>query len=154
ALMKWIWIGSRRAEEPHLAWLKDLVEQADPSGLATQLRRLEDAPPEQRRAALEKLADEADGTALPAAALSFLARRLELVEAEASAVRLLRRARRQYPGDFWLNQNLGMALRKERHEEKASWKERNEEAVRCLAAAVALRPGSAGAHLNLGGALL
>jgi serine/threonine-protein kinase len=62
-------------------------------------------------------------------------------------VALLRRAQETFPGDFWINHNLGQALHNGRPP-------RREEAIRFLTAAVALRPQSAGARFNLGLALL
>ncbi len=59
------------------------------------------------------------------------------------AIGVLSRARSRQPGDFWLNQDLGMALA------EAS-PPRLEEAARYLTAAAALRPESPGVHLNLG----
>ena len=56
---------------------------------------------------------------------------------------LLRRASRQYPGDFWVNHYLGLAL----------LSQKPAEAERYFAMAVALRPDSAGPHNNLGLAL-
>jgi serine/threonine-protein kinase len=101
--------------------------------------------PAQRRAKLEELAGQADVQGLPVLALTSLARRLDTMEAGASAVALLRRAQAQHLGDFWVNHELGMAL----------WRLQSapDEAVRYLTAAVALRQASPGAHLNLGIAL-
>jgi serine/threonine-protein kinase len=59
---------------------------------------------------------------------------------------MLRRAQEAFPGDFWINHNLGRALQNYQPP-------RLEEAIRFLTASVALRPQSAGAHLNLGLAL-
>jgi tetratricopeptide (TPR) repeat protein len=64
----------------------------------------------------------------------------------ASAAQLLRRAQQKHPADFWVNHNLGLALRKVTPPER-------DEAVRFLTTAVALRPHSAGAHSSLGIAL-
>jgi tetratricopeptide (TPR) repeat protein len=65
---------------------------------------------------------------------------------QAAAERLLRRAQAAHPGDFWLEEELGLAL--------ANKPGRGEEtAVRFLTAAAALRPDSPGAHYNLGNAL-
>jgi serine/threonine protein kinase/Flp pilus assembly protein TadD len=60
-----------------------------------------------------------------------------------SGVEILRRAQRRYPGDFWINQSLAKALAPSRLEE----------AIGFYRTAVALRPLSPGAHLNLGNAL-
>jgi tetratricopeptide (TPR) repeat protein len=59
---------------------------------------------------------------------------------------LLRRARQRHPANFWINHDLAILL----------WKAEPpqvEEAVRHFMIAVALRPQSPGAHLNLGVAL-
>jgi tetratricopeptide (TPR) repeat protein len=61
-------------------------------------------------------------------------------------MRLLRRTQDAYPGDFWSNQFLGIAL-------LTSQPPQFVEACRFLTAAVALRPRSPGALLNLGTAL-
>src|SRR5262245_10941944 len=63
--------------------------------------------------------------------------------APTSAMQLLRRAWRQYPADFWVNEHLGLLLWET---EPQRW----EEAVRYLTAAVALRSDVLGAHFNLG----
>jgi tetratricopeptide (TPR) repeat protein len=93
----------------------------------------------------------------PPRTLTRLARLLEGVEPAGTgsryatgpaAVALLRRAQRQYPVDFWINENLGNGLSKDK-----SKLEELTEAVRFLSIAVALRPESPGAYLNLGYAL-
>jgi Tfp pilus assembly protein PilF len=61
-------------------------------------------------------------------------------------VALLRRARDAFPGDFWINHDLGSALQECRPPQ-------HDEAIRFLTAAVALRPASPGARFNLGHAL-
>jgi serine/threonine-protein kinase len=126
--------------EPHREWLRAVLEAADPEGWGRQVRaaRLE-ADPAKRRAGLEALAKSAKVADLPARALTRLARQLR----PAQAVELLRRAQRQYPDDFWVNNDLGMMLM------EVAPPEFNE-AVRFLTAAVALRPESQGAQVNLG----
>jgi eukaryotic-like serine/threonine-protein kinase len=59
---------------------------------------------------------------------------------------LLEAIRREKPSDFWLNHDLGMAFQHAKPPRIA-------EAVRCYSMAVALRPDSPGAHINLGSAL-
>src|SRR5262249_36637065 len=78
----------------------------DPSGWASRVRRAAG-----RRAALERLAEQADVKELPAAALALLALRLWAVGSRARAVGLLGRAPQQYPRDFWLNRSLGQGGR-------------------------------------------
>jgi tetratricopeptide (TPR) repeat protein len=134
--------------EPHRDWLRAVLVAAEPQDAWTPRFRAASRAKDvaQRRAALEKLATEADVVMVPARALTRLAARLESVEAQASAVRLLRRAQQQYPADFWVNHELGSALTKVT---PPQW----DETVRFFTAAVALRPESPGACLNLGLAL-
>jgi tetratricopeptide (TPR) repeat protein len=148
ALDQWIDLAANpdlSITEPHRDWLKAVLMAAEPSDGWTRRFRAacseKDAP--KRRAALEKLAAEADVRKLPAQSLTALANRLLLARARRSAVQLLRRTQRQYPADFWANHNLGMALR-------VVTPPQRQEALRFLSAAVALRPDSPGAHLNLG----
>jgi superkiller protein 3 len=90
--------------------------------------------------ALEKLATAADVTQLPARALTRLARRL----VGASSVALLRRARWQYPADFWVNHDLGWRLY-----HTPEW----DESVWFLTVAAALRPDTPECLVKLGSAL-
>jgi serine/threonine protein kinase/tetratricopeptide (TPR) repeat protein len=61
----------------------------------------------------------------------------------AAALDLLRRAQRRHRGDFWLNCHLALALRSHQPPQL-------DEALRFAMAAVAIRPESPGAHLNVG----
>jgi serine/threonine-protein kinase len=150
ALDEWIALGEppkNHLEEPHLDWLRAVLAAAEPDGWRKQVRdatATED--PAKRLAALEELATRADVQHLPARALTRLAVWLKNLDAGDSAVALLRRAQAQYPGDFWINDGLGRALM---HQHPPALPE----AVRYLTAAVALRPDSAGARINLGLAL-
>ncbi len=150
ALDEWIALAAHPRlglVEPRLDWLRAVAAAMDPDeGWARGLRAaLEEKDRTKCRAALETLARAADLEKTPTPILTRLAARLEAVEGQTSAVALLRRAQRQYPADFWINHNLGYALKALPGEA--------EEAVRYLTAAVALRPDSPGAHLNLGWAL-
>jgi serine/threonine-protein kinase len=133
--------------EPHLDWLRAVVTATEPDqGWTRELRAaLAEKDLAKCRAALEKLAREADLEKVPVSTLTRLAARLQVLQAPASAVALLRRAQQGYPADFWVNHHLGLALQALPGEA--------EEAVRYLTAAVALRPDSPGAHHNLGVAL-
>ncbi len=136
-------------DEPHRDWLAALVEAVEPADGWTQQFRAAQAEqdPVRRRAALAKLADTADAAKLAAPAARALAARLWDAHDIDRAVRLLRPAQRQHPDDFWINDHLGRLLRLTQPPEL-------QESVRYLTAAVALRPDSPGAHLNLGIALL
>jgi eukaryotic-like serine/threonine-protein kinase len=130
--------------EPHREWLRTVLEAAEPDdtwGRQVQAVRRE-TEAVKRQAALEALAKSAEVARLPALALTRLAQRLR----PSQAAELLRRAQQHYPADFWVNQRLGDVLKKVTPPQR-------EEAVRFLTAAVALRPESPGAHVNLGTAL-
>jgi serine/threonine-protein kinase len=131
-------------KEPHREWLRAVLEAAESEdGWSRKVRAARaEKDPAKRKAALEALAREADPSKVPALALTRLARRLR----PAQAVDLLRRAQQVHPADFWVNHDLGMALREVKPPER-------DEAVRFLTATVALRPESPGAHCNLGQAL-
>src|SRR5262249_20083275 len=91
--------------ETHADWWRAVLAAAEPpDGWG---RRLQAASAEKdlakRQAALEKLAAEPGVEKLPARSLEKLYLRLWSVGAQASAVRLLRRAREEHPGDFWVN---------------------------------------------------
>jgi tetratricopeptide (TPR) repeat protein len=130
--------------EPHREWLRAVLEAAEPvDGWGRKLRAARrEADPAKRQAALEALLTSADIRNLPARSLTRLAVQLRPPQAAA----LLRRAWQHYPADFWVNHNLGLALTQVTPPE---WNE----AVRFLTAAVALRPDTPGAYLNLGAAL-
>jgi serine/threonine-protein kinase len=134
--------------EPHRDWLRAVLVAAEPQdGWARRFRAASAEPAvAKQRAALEKLAEEADVAKLPASFQTRLAGRLRAAGAAASAVRLLRRAWQHKPADFWVNHGLGVTLQQVTPPER-------DEAVRFLTAAVALRPHSPGARFNLGNAL-
>src|SRR5262249_8782208 len=79
---------------------------------------------------------------LPASTQVLLAIALLDQRSGRRAVAVLRQARRQHPGDFWLNHYLGLQLL-----QLSSGKQ---EAVRFYTAAVAVRPHIPAAHVNLG----
>jgi serine/threonine-protein kinase len=138
--------------EPHRDWLRAVLSATEPEDAWT--RQVRDARAEKdktkRRAALAALAASVDVKRVPIRALTRLAQ-LGAVDQEdalepAEAAKLLRRAQAHYPADFWVNNDLGWALLKVTPPQY-------DEAVRFLTAAVALRPESPGALLNLGSAL-
>ena len=151
ALDEWDALASNKeygVPVPHREWLRAVLEAAEPAeGWTRQLRAAREEKEETRRkTALEKLATADDVGTLPARALTRLAGQLGNVKAHASAAHLLRRAQQQHPADFWANNDLGTMVLKVTPPER-------DEAVRFLTAAVALRPQSPGAHVNLGHAL-
>src|SRR5262249_51938027 len=87
------------------------------------------------RPALERLAREVDVRDQPAEELFLLGMSLNQRGARESALAQLRRGQQAFPGDFWMNHNLGWALYHCRPR-------RLEGAIRYLTAALALKPDS------------
>jgi serine/threonine-protein kinase len=141
-LRDWVRLSPDKGEQARLAAVLAAAEPA----LTDFDRRWQAAYRALDAATLTRLADEADPARLQAATLVQLAQHLETVGALPAAIGLLRRAQPRHPADFWLNENLGMLLLDVRPSEPAV-------AVPYLTAALAVRPHSPGAHLNLGHAL-
>jgi tetratricopeptide (TPR) repeat protein/serine/threonine protein kinase len=147
------WAMLRRSlkpkEEARWKHLLDVACAADPDGWRTQLR---DALRRDDPAALLRLASSETAMQLIANdklmswTLAGVADRLRTTGAVPAVEALLRRAHRQHPDDFWINQDLGSLLSNAKPP-------RHDEAIPFYVAAVALRPQSAGAHYNLGNAL-
>jgi serine/threonine protein kinase/Flp pilus assembly protein TadD len=91
---------------------------------------------------LLRLAQSPDSLRQPPARLTSLGKTLALIDKQA-AVTFLRLAQQSRPDDFWINENLCLILRKMEPP-------RLEEAICYSRIAVALRPTSPGAHMNLG----
>jgi serine/threonine-protein kinase len=106
-------------------------------------------------AALHKLADDEKGLdSQPAKSLIILAAQLQnVIGDQARGESVLRRAWRIKPDDFFVNFLLGTSLARESGTVKDP-APRRAESVRYLTAAVAIRPGSPLAHVELGNALL
>ena len=125
-----------------------------------QIASLADDDPWQRRCRkvvtagdvreLKQLAKEAREKNLTAVSLVLLAEALKANGARADAAALLRQARGRYPTDFWIHLKLGNCLSNAPHRYRTTV---GEEVLGCYWAAVAVRPGSAPAHNNLGLAL-
>jgi len=132
--------GTRRKATQLLA----VARQVDPDPWRNRLR---DIVLSGDTAELDQLARSAPVEQVPAAALGLLGH-LAAKRAKASGplVELLRRAQRRFPADFWINEDLAIAL-------YAVQPPQLEEAISYARAAVALRPQSAGAHYNLSVAL-
>jgi serine/threonine protein kinase/Flp pilus assembly protein TadD len=95
---------------------------------------------------LKRLASSDQALSLPPESLAGLAKYLLVYREPTRAVDLLRRAQRLHPEDFWINENLGLCLNEVKPRQA-------EESLRFYSAALALRPDSPGAHVNLGGVL-
>jgi serine/threonine protein kinase/tetratricopeptide (TPR) repeat protein len=125
-------------------WLEQVLSTADPDPWRQSVRA---ARRRNDRAALSELAREVDVAVQPPEALFVLEVGLSQRGAKDAVISLLTRAQETFPGDFWINHDLGMALRDCQPPQHA-------EAIRFLTAATALRPESPGARLNLGNAHL
>jgi serine/threonine protein kinase/tetratricopeptide (TPR) repeat protein len=124
-------------------YLLDVARTADPDAWRSQLR---EALATRNRDALVRLAAADEAMQLQPWTLAAVGRFLDGADATKPAEDLLRKAQRQYPHDFWINEHLAMLL----------WHaqpRRNDEAFPFFMACVVLRPQSAGAHLNLGASL-
>jgi tetratricopeptide (TPR) repeat protein len=130
-----------------------LAMEADP-----WLKQFRQAVTKRAWAQIGKLAAQAGVDRYHPAVLVGLARNLPEA-AWASKVLLLRRTQQQYPGDFWVNLELGGALYDSVFPSGSDRAARAEElpvvteAVVFGRVAVGLRPGNATAHINLGVAL-
>jgi serine/threonine protein kinase/tetratricopeptide (TPR) repeat protein len=82
----------------------------------------------------------------PPTSVVALARAMSAIDLEPAKIEMLRRAQRQYPGDFWINEDLARALVVRG---APNW----DEVVSFRRAALAVRPQSAALHSNLGNAL-
>jgi tetratricopeptide (TPR) repeat protein len=123
--------------------LLNVARAVEPEGAVARLR---EALHSMNRQALEALGTSEESHDLLPASLHALAVALWMVDASQSAVAMLRAAQRRHPDDFWVNEDLGIALY---NSQPPVW----EESIRYLTTAVGLRSGSSGARLNLGYAL-
>jgi serine/threonine-protein kinase len=126
--------------------LREVLDRADPDPWRRSYRAAVKEPGTQR---LRQLAEQARGKPLPPGAFLRLGSTLFNRQEKALAVELLRGAQASYPDDFWLNFELGYFL----YGLKAQQPALLEEAIGFYRAALALRPGSAPVHNNLGNAL-
>jgi serine/threonine-protein kinase len=149
------WAFVRRLKPVGGDWkrLLEAARAADPDPWRNALRARAAAADDAARAALVKLADDEQALdAQPAASLVLLARLLKIAGKDGKpAARVLRRAWLRFPGDYWVNVEL--ALAKAKPPGSPSLFPRPEETARHLSAAVAVRPTSVMAWINLGTAL-
>jgi serine/threonine protein kinase/Flp pilus assembly protein TadD len=120
-----------------------LARAADPDPLRNRLRDfLEGKDPN----ALDEVVKDKQADDLPVPTLVLLARLTARKPSGTRVATLLERARQRHPGDFWINEHLGLLFHRSRPP-------RLDEAILYFSIAVALRPQSPGAHLNLALAL-
>jgi serine/threonine protein kinase/tetratricopeptide (TPR) repeat protein len=146
ALDDWVYARRQFSDRDAARW-KRLVAVArgiDPEPLRDRLRSTWGHRASEVKDELGRVSESIDVRAQHPATLVILARTLQRVQHSDAALQILRDAQYVYPGDFWLNYELGFALSKQQEYEAAS---------RFYAAAVAIRPSSAAAHTNLGIAL-
>ncbi len=132
------WATRRRKSRPKDSegWLRLIAaaRAADPDRVRDRLREVWSQPDAKtRRGPLLELAKEADPRTWPPASLTLLGDALAEAEEHEAAAGLLRRAQSHYPGDVWLNYDLGREL-------EAVHPPRTEEAIGYYTAARALRP--------------
>jgi tetratricopeptide (TPR) repeat protein/serine/threonine protein kinase len=117
-----------------------LARAIDPDPLRNQLR---EAMEQGRIDAVDKLTTSEQITDAPAPTLVLLASVLWSSGRTAQAVALLQRAQPAHAADFWINHQLGSFLRERKPPQL-------DEAIRYYNVAVALRPRSPAARLDLG----
>ena len=132
------WANQRRKARPRDSegWRRLIAaaRAADPDRIRDRLREAWSQPDARaRRGPLLELATQADPRTWPPASLTLLGDALADAEEHEAAVGLLRRARAHYPGDVWLNYDLGREL-------EAVHPPRTQEAIGYYTAARALRP--------------
>jgi tetratricopeptide (TPR) repeat protein len=107
--------------------------------------RLRDALEAKNPTALEELLASAHSNPVAPATAVLLASLTWTTTAERTVV-VLQQVQQRHPGDFWINEELGGLFGKLERPQL-------DQSIRYHTAAVALRPQSSGAHVNLGAAL-
>ncbi len=134
ALDHWIYVRRRLAKAPNNpAWgrLLAVAKAIDPDPWRDGLRALYGRPEAEIRQGLLRLADDAPALARqPALSLVLLTASLRFVGERERARRVIRLARSRFPGDFWVAFAAGIDPTTD------------EETIRSLTAALALRPGA------------
>jgi serine/threonine-protein kinase len=141
ALDDWAGISADDAALPPR--LREIARRADPDPWRTQVR---DAVAAKDRKAMEELARSPEAADLPAPSAVLLARTLDEAEASPEAVRLLSKAQQRYPGDYWINVELGRLHYNSKPPALDS-------AVRFYSIAAALRSRNAHVHMLLANVL-
>jgi Flp pilus assembly protein TadD/serine/threonine protein kinase len=135
----------RRADDPNWKHFLRVARLADPDPWRTRVRV---ALAREDRQALLELAGSEEDFRLPPATLCAVGNAFMLMDkgTNRQAEAFLRDAQRRHPNEFWLNAQLWQFY-------SDSQPPQREEAYHFAAVAVSLRPGSPGAHYNLGDAL-
>jgi tetratricopeptide (TPR) repeat protein len=120
-----------------------VAQAADPDPWRVRLR---EALARRDHAALLGLAASEQSFRLLPATLRCLVHALRNQGEPGRALALLREVQRRHPDDFWINEDLGLLL-------SSSVPPQLEAAIRFYTAALAIRPRSRGALINLGNAL-
>jgi hypothetical protein len=147
ALDEWTVLATASGQmvhEPHLEWLRAVQAAAEPGEWGKQVRAAGKGPAP--RSALVKFAATVDVGRLPEWALKMLTGRRKALNAWGAVAALLRRAQVRHADVFWVNNELGVALLRQKGADPA-------EAARYFQAAVALRPDSVLARFHLAAAL-
>jgi serine/threonine protein kinase/tetratricopeptide (TPR) repeat protein len=129
---------------PGLQRLRAIAREADPD---VRRKRVRDAVVSNDLPALKALCASADVESWPAPTLQLLADSLASLGDMNPAARLLLRAQRRYPGDFWINHQLGLYLSNKEPAEPRR-------ALRFLNVALTLRPQAVWVRCHLGAALV
>jgi serine/threonine protein kinase/tetratricopeptide (TPR) repeat protein len=103
ALYDWHAVATAH-QQPERDWLGRVIERDDGDPWRAAMRT---ALARQDVAALERLAGEVDVAKQPVELLTILGRTLKNGGVIPAAAKLLRRAHLHYPGDFWVNHELG-----------------------------------------------
>jgi tetratricopeptide (TPR) repeat protein/serine/threonine protein kinase len=132
------WANQRRQARPQDSegWRRLIAaaRAADPDKIRDRLREVWSQPDTKaRRGPMLELAKQADPQTWPPASLTLLGDALGEADEHEAAAALFRRAQAHYPGDVWLNYDLGREL-------EAVHPPRTDEAIGYYTAARALRP--------------
>jgi serine/threonine-protein kinase len=146
ALDDWLsvmWLRQSPDDAATTQWVETVLSAADRDPWRKQFRV---ALRKRDQQELRRLAAEVDVARQPPWTLTLLGMALRGCESLPQALELMRRAQGQYPGDFWVNFELGWQLERD--------PDRSDDAVRFYRAAVALRPESPLARYTLAAALV
>jgi tetratricopeptide (TPR) repeat protein len=146
ALNDWSYV-KRAAKSEGQQWVEGVLQRTDSDKWRARFRA---AHARGDRQELRRLVRQPEVRNWPPSLLTLLAEVLLQVDAADAAVELLEPAQQRHPQDFWINHNLAYAL----SALPPGGRNRVEEAIGYYRVAVALKPDSPGAHLNLGDALM